>query len=254
MKRLICLLVLTLVASGCASGLRIPNLMTRTVCFGDSMVDGDSNKNFWEYVREDKSESRFSYANEGKGGDTIAEGLKRFKSLVKYSIYPNATVLIYWQGGKDVMNLVKKYDVIYAEDLSVKNMTKNRKLAKSIMDCSWSEFIVMLQYKCDWYGKRLIKIDRFYPSSKTCSNCDYINEKLTLRDRIWECPSCERVHDRDVNAAINIYRQGLTITNVEKEALAGNVNNIKGETSTFRETLKKKVQSEPEAHKTLSFV
>lgn len=110
MKRLICLLVLTLVASGCASGLRIPNLMTRTVCFGDSMVDGDSNKNFWEYVREDKSESRFSYANEGKGGDTIAEGLKRFKSLVKYSIYPNATVLIYWQGGKDVMNLVKKYD------------------------------------------------------------------------------------------------------------------------------------------------
>jgi transposase len=86
---------------------------------------------------------------------------------------------------------------------------------------SWSSFVSMLEYKAQWYGKKVIKIDRFYPSSKTCSSCDYIIDKLPLSVRKWQCPKCGKNHDRDINAAKNIHRQGLAITDVEMEALDG---------------------------------
>lgn len=136
-------------------------------------------------------------------------------------------------------DLVSRYDLISLEDLSVENMIRNRKLSYSISDASWSEFVSMLEYKCNWYGKKLVKIDKFYPSSKTCSNCDYILEKLPLSTRKWKCPKCSCEHDRDVNAAKNIHRQGLTITNVEMEALAFG-NDTEGET-IVNETFKKKL-------------
>ena len=100
-------------------------------------------------------------------------------------------------------------DTIVIEDLSVNNMVKNHKLAKSISDCSWSEFRRQLTYKSDWYGKNLIVINRFEPSSKLCSACGTINHKLTLKDRDWVCESCGTKHDRDVNASINIKHMGL---------------------------------------------
>jgi putative transposase len=77
----------------------------------------------------------------------------------------------------------------------------------------------MLEYKAKWYGKEIRKIDRWYPSSKTCSSCDYIIDKLPLSVRKWQCPKCSCQHDRDINAAKNIHRQGLAITDVEMEAL-----------------------------------
>lgn len=107
--------------------------------------------------------------------------------------------------------LLNKYDVICLETLAVKNMMQNHKLAYAIADVSWNSMIQKLEYKAAWKGKKIIKIDHFYPSSKTCHNCGYINQNLSLKDRTWECPQCGTVLDRDVNAAKNILTRGLTI-------------------------------------------
>jgi len=133
-------------------------------------------------------------------------------------------------------DLINRYDMISLESLAIKNMVKNRCLSYSISDSSWSSFVYMLEYKAKWYNKKVNKIDRFYPSSKTCSKCDFIIDKLPLSVRKWQCPKCGENHDRDINAAKNIHRQGLAITDVEMEALAsGNA----GETAVC-ETSKKK--------------
>ena len=105
--------------------------------------------------------------------------------------------------------LVDNYDTIYLEDLSVKNMVKNHCLARAISDMGWGEFRTMLEYKSEWQGKNLSVIGRFEPSSKTCNCCGYINKELALNDREWTCVVCGVVHDRDVNAAINIKNFGL---------------------------------------------
>ena len=115
--------------------------------------------------------------------------------------------------------LVKDYDTICLEDLNISGMLKNPKLAKSIQSVSWSEFRRLLEYKCDWKGKNLLLIGRFEPSSKMCHVCGYIKSDLTLKDRKWECPVCKRVHDRDVNAAINIRDFGLHPQNKRYEKI-----------------------------------
>ena len=97
------------------------------------------------------------------------------------------------------------------EDLNVAGMIKNHKLAKSIADVSWSEFERQLKYKADWYGRKIIQIGRFEPSSKKCNCCEYINQELTLADREWLCPNCGVKHDRDINGAINILETGKII-------------------------------------------
>ena len=104
--------------------------------------------------------------------------------------------------------LVNTFDLIVLEDLNVSGMLKNRKLAKSISDASWSTFVTMLEYKCNWYGKMLVKINRFFPSSKTCSSCGFKQDKMPLSVREWTCPSCGSKHDRDLNASINILKEG----------------------------------------------
>ena len=106
-------------------------------------------------------------------------------------------------------NLVDNYDTIILEDLSVKNMIKNRKLSRSIQDVSWSKFVSILEYKCNWYGRKFHKINRFFASSKICSECGYKLDKLDLSVREWICPDCEMTHDRDINAAKNIRNRGL---------------------------------------------
>lgn len=98
---------------------------------------------------------------------------------------------------------------ICVETLAVKNMVKNRSLAQAISDAGWAEFVRQLEYKCDWYGKNLIKIGRFEASTKTCNDCGYVNKELKLSDRSWTCNECSSTHDRDINAAKNIKFMGL---------------------------------------------
>ncbi len=113
---------------------------------------------------------------------------------------------------KVTTRLVRENQTIVIEDLSVRNMVKNRKLARAISDCGWGELVRQLEYKCRWYGRTLVKIDRYYPSSKRCSSCGYIAEKMPLSVREWECPECGTHHDRDWNAAKNILAAGHAVT------------------------------------------
>ena len=107
--------------------------------------------------------------------------------------------------------IVNENQVICVESLAVKNMIQNPKLAKAISDAGWGEFVRQLDYKSKWYGRTLVKIDRFYPSSKTCSACKHVLDLLPLDIREWICPACGVVHDRDTNAALNILAEGLSV-------------------------------------------
>ena len=105
--------------------------------------------------------------------------------------------------------LVNENQIICIEDLNVNGMMQNHKLSKSIQELSLFEFRRQLEYKCKWYGRQLIVIDRFYPSSKTCHNCGYIYKDLKLSEREWICPHCGKLIDRDYNASLNILDEGL---------------------------------------------
>ena len=106
--------------------------------------------------------------------------------------------------------LINDYDIIALEDLNIKGMVKNHKLSKHISDASWGTFVGLLEYKASWNDKQIVKINRFYPSSKTCSECGWINQNLNLSDREWTCHNGHTL-DRDLNAAQNILKEGLNI-------------------------------------------
>jgi putative transposase len=106
--------------------------------------------------------------------------------------------------------LIRENQTIVVEDLAVKNMVKNPKLARAISDAAWGEMVRQLDYKALWYGRTLVKIDRWFPSSKRCGNCGHIVDKLPLNVREWDCPNCGTHHDRDINAAKNILAVGHT--------------------------------------------
>ncbi len=115
--------------------------------------------------------------------------------------------------------LVNENQVIAIETLAVSNMQKNRHLAKSISDAGWAEFVRQLKYKSLWYGRELVGIDRWYPSSKRCSDCGHTVAKMPLSVREWTCPECGTIHDRDVNAARNVLAAGLAVS-AHREAVS----------------------------------
>lgn len=125
--------------------------------------------------------------------------------------------------------LTNENQVIYLEDLNVKGMMKNRHLSKSIGDVSWGEFVRQLKYKANWKGSIVVQIGRFEPSSKLCSTdgCDYKNDNLALSQREWICPSCNTVHDRDINAAKNIEKIGRGTAELKPVEKSTNVFSIK---------------------------
>ena len=107
--------------------------------------------------------------------------------------------------------LIDENQVICMEDLNVRGMLRNHNLAESIQEMNFGEFKRMLEYKANWYGRKIVFVDRFYPSSKTCNHCGYINKKLKLSDRQWICPDCGETIERDYNAALNIRDEGLRL-------------------------------------------
>ena len=121
--------------------------------------------------------------------------------------------------------LINENQVICLEDLSVKGMQKNHKLAKSVFDASFAKFVSMLEYKAEWYGRTVVKIDRFYPSTQICNGCGFRNTSLrglkNLSKREWICPECGEVHDRDLNASRNILKEGLRVLNHRNDGDSG---------------------------------
>ena len=109
---------------------------------------------------------------------------------------------------KITSRLIRENDAVYLENLNISGMLKNHKLAKNISDCSWNELARQLEYKGSWYGCEVLKINRFYTSSKTCSHCGCIQDKMPLNIRKWTCSKCGTEHDRDINAAINVLMEG----------------------------------------------
>ena len=128
-----------------------------------------------------------------------------------------------WQH-KVSADIVERYDTICIEDLGVKHMEEKKKggkknhLSKSISDAGWSSLVAMIVYKAEMNDKTVVKVDRYYPSSKTCSVCGWKNESLSLADRSWTCPECGTKHDRDVNAAVNILSEGLRVLSNKSSA------------------------------------
>jgi len=162
------------------------------------------NKNFFKSQQrrlriEQRSLSRKQKNSKNRDKQKLKVALlcERIRNQRKYYLHSIST------------ELVRNYNTIIIENLAVSNMVKNRKLSKAISDMGWRELRTMLEYKCNWYGKNLVVIDIFYPSSKLCSNCGTRKDNLKLSDRTYSCDSCKISIDRDLNASLNIKKQGL---------------------------------------------
>lgn len=145
-----------------------------------------------KYLQRQVSKKKKGGANRRKAVHKLAIGHERVTNQRKDFLHKLST------------ELIKNHDTICLEDLNISGMVKNHKLAQSISDVGWGMFVQLCKYKAEWYGKNFLQIPRFEPSTKICSNCGTTNHTLTLADREWVCANCGSIHDRDINAAINI--------------------------------------------------
>ena len=158
-----------------------------------------------EYQKLKKLQRRFSKKQKGSNN----RNKTRLKVARQYERIKFIRLNFHHQVSR---KLVNENQVIVLEDLKIKNMVKNRKLSRAISEQGWYQFRSFLEYKCNWYGRELIVINQWYPSSKTCSSCGYIQTKMPLNIREWVCPDCGTKHDRDINAAKNILAVGTTVS------------------------------------------
>ena len=158
-----------------------------------------SNVNRIKKLQRQLSRKQKGSSNRNKSRIKISKLYEHINNRKQYYLHSVANILI------------NDNQVICMEDLNVKGMSKNHNLAESILEMNFGEFKRILEYKAKWYNRRIIFVDRFYPSSKTCNHCGYINKKLTLKDREWVCPNCCKTINRDYNAALNILHEGLKI-------------------------------------------
>lgn len=158
-----------------------------------------------EYQKLKKLQKKLSKKQKGSNNREKA----RLKVATQYEKITNIRLNFHHQLSR---KLVNENQVIVLEDLKVSNMVKNRKLSRAISEQGWYQFKSFLEYKCNWYGRELIIINQWYPSSKTCSSCGSIQTKMPLNIREWTCPDCGSVHDRDINAAKNILAVGTTVS------------------------------------------
>lgn len=159
-------------------------------------------------------QQRFARTKKGSNRHNVM----RLKVAKQYRKITNSRVDFLHKLSTDVVN---RFDTICLENLNVDGMLKNHNLAKSIQSASWSEFVKQIKYKSEWFGKNVIFIGRFEPSTKTCHCCGYVNRDITLKDREWTCPICGSHHDRDINAAINIKQMALNpqaLVGIEEKA------------------------------------
>jgi putative transposase len=171
--------------------------------------DGDkiANPRTFKKLRKKLKRKQKDLARKQKGSNNREKARKRVAKVYAQIVDVRKDFL-----HKLTTQLIRENQTIVVEDLAIKNMVKNHKLAFAISDASWGELIRQLSYKCDWYGRDLIKIDRWFPSSKRCGNCGHIVEKMPLSIREWKCPDCGTKHDRDINAAKNILAAGLAVS------------------------------------------
>jgi putative transposase len=171
--------------------------------------DGETLPNPKYYARDEKklAKAQRKQAKKKKGSKN---GDKARKKVAKLHARIADTRRDFQQ--KTSTKLIRENQVICLETLNVKGMLQNHCLAKAISDVGWGEFTRQLEYKAKWYGRTIIKIDRWYPSSKTCSDCGHVLDTLTLDVREWVCPCCGTWHDRDINAAHNILAAGLAVS------------------------------------------
>ena len=165
----------------------------------DNLHFNKSQSNKIKRLQRQLSRKQKGSNNRNKARKRIAKTYKKINDKKQYYLHQVSNTLI------------NENQVICMEDLNVKGMLRNHKLAESIQEMNFGEFRRMLEYKAKWYNRKIVYVDRFYPSSKTCNHCGYINKQLKLNDRQWICPKCGEVIERDYNAALNILDEGLRI-------------------------------------------
>jgi len=198
-----------------------------TTSNGDKIKSPDLKKG---YQKLKKLQRRLSKKQKGSKNKNKA----RIKVARQYEKITNIRRNFHHQVSR---KLVNENQVIVLEDLKVSNMVKNRKLSRAISEQGWYQFRLFLEYKCNWYGRELVVINQWYPSSKTCSSCGSIQPKMPLDIREWTCPDCGVVHDRDVNAAKNILAVGTTVSACGESVRPKVLNELEA-TSVKQETAK----------------